>query len=149
MYVSTKSYGHEVGFSCAFRQWRAQSHCRFIHGYALKFRFEFEGKELDEKNWLVDFGGLKSLKGILENTFDHTTIIAEDDPELFVFQMLQERGLIQLRVLPAVGCEMFAKYVAGVADVWLDDNGYEERIRLRSVEVWEHGANSARFEPTY
>ena len=35
MYRSSKTYGHEIGLSAAFRQWRAQSHCRLIHGYAL------------------------------------------------------------------------------------------------------------------
>ena len=33
---STKTYGHEEGLSCCFRQWRAtHSHCRLLHGYAL------------------------------------------------------------------------------------------------------------------
>lgn len=146
MYVSTKTYGHEVGFSCAFRQWRAQSHCRFLHGYALKFQLTFETDELDERRWAVDFGSLKSLKATLENTFDHTTIIARDDPALTSFQHMDENGLIQLRVLPDVGCEKFAEYVFGVTDVWLTDAGYAPRVRVRSVEVWEHGANSARFE---
>lgn len=29
-YVSTKTYGHEVGLSATFRQWRASSHCRLL-----------------------------------------------------------------------------------------------------------------------
>ena len=74
MYQSGKTYGHEVGFSCAFRQHKAQSHCKFLHGYALSFKFIFEADELDARNWVVDFGSLKSLKGWLENTFDHKTI---------------------------------------------------------------------------
>ena len=38
------------GYSTAFRQWRAtHSHCKYIHGYALKFKVWFEG-DLDEKN---------------------------------------------------------------------------------------------------
>ena len=39
---STKTYGHEEGLSCCFRQWRAtHSHCRLLHGYALSFRLTF------------------------------------------------------------------------------------------------------------
>lgn len=145
MYKSTKTYGHEIGLTAVFRQWRAESHCRFLHGYALAFRFEFEAEELDVRNWVVDFGSLKSLKGWLEDTFDHKTVVAEDDPELATFRDLAVAGLIQLRIVPATGCEKFAEMVFGAAEVWLSDNGYAPRVRLVSVEVREHGANSAIF----
>ena len=58
--------------SCAFRQPKAVSHCRFIHGYRLKAKFWFESDKLDSNNWVVDFGSLKPLKKKLENQFDHT-----------------------------------------------------------------------------
>jgi len=145
-YVSTKTYGHNVGLSAAFRQWRADSHCRFIHGYSLSFKFIFESDELDVRNWVVDFGSLKTLKGILEDTFDHKTVVAEDDPEMEWFEEANRRGIIDLVVLPAGGCEKFAEYVYEVADGWLSDAGYKPRVKLRSVEVMEHGANSAIYE---
>lgn len=145
-YVSTKTYGHNVGLSAAFRQWRADSHCRFIHGYSLSFKFVFESEELDVRNWVVDFGSLKPLKGILEDTFDHKTAVAEDDPEMAWFEEAHKRGIIDLVVLPAGGCEKFAEYVYEVADGWLGDAGYKPRVKLRSVEVMEHGANSAIYE---
>lgn len=144
-YRSTKTYDHNVGLSCAFRQWRADSHCRYLHGYALAVKFVFEADELDARNWVVDFGSLKSLKGWLEDTFDHKTVVAEDDPELGLFRLMEERGLCQLRVLPAAGCEKFAEMIYGAAEVWLKDNGYAPRVRLVSVEVREHGANSAIY----
>lgn len=145
MYKSTKTYGHEIGLSAAFRQWRAESHCRFLHGYALAVRFEFEAAELDARHWVVDFGSLKSLKGWLEDTFDHKTLVAEDDPELSAFRELAAAGLIQLRIVPATGCEKFAEIIFGATEVWLHDNGYAPRARLISVEVREHGANSAIY----
>ena len=40
--------------------------------------------------------------------FDHTTIVAEDDPQLAMFKKLSEENLIQLRKLDGVGCEKFA-----------------------------------------
>ena len=145
MYKSTKTYGHEIGLSAAFRQWRAESHCRFLHGYALAVRFEFETDELDHRLWVVDFGSLKSLKGWLEDTFDHKTVVAEDDPMLEMFEIMGRNGLIQLRILPATGCEKFAEIIYGATEVWLRDNGYAPRVRLASVEVREHGANSAIY----
>lgn len=145
MYRSHKTYGHEIGLSAAFRQWRAQSHCRFLHGYSLSVHFEFEAETLDERNWVVDFGSLKSLKGMLEDQFDHKTLVAEDDPDLDTFKALNKQGLIQLRVVPATGCEAFAAMIYGAALVWLEDNGYAPRVRLLEVRVKEHGGNGASF----
>jgi len=142
---STKTFGHECGFSVAFRQWRAESHCRLLHGYALSFKFVFEAEELDVRNWVVDFGGLKGLKGILEENFDHTTLVAEDDPALSFFRMMEAQKLIKLVVMPAVGCERTAEYVYEVVSQWLKDAGFAPRCRLVSVEVAEHGANSAIY----
>ena len=62
-YYSTKTYGHEEGLSCMFRQPLAtHSHCSLLHGYALSFSFKFGCNHLDDKNWVVDFGDLKDLK---------------------------------------------------------------------------------------
>lgn len=146
MWLSTKTFGHEVGMSCAFRQHRAESHCRLLHGYSLSFKFIFESNELDVRNWVVDFGGLKSLKGMLEDTFDHKTVVAEDDPKLDWFKKGAELGVLDLVIVPAAGCEKFAEMVYEVTEQWLKDAGYGGRVRLRSVEVCEHGANSAIFE---
>ena len=144
-YYSTKTYGHELGLSSAFRQWRADSHCHYIHGYALSFTFTFQAEHLDHRNWVVDFGGLKSLKALLENTFDHKLLVAEDDPELDWFVEAERRGIAKVVFLPAGGCEKFAEYVYEVSEQWLLDAGFAPRCRLVSVEVKEHGSNSAIF----
>ena len=73
-FYSGKTYSHSTGHSCAFRQWRADSHCNLIHGYALQFEFTFGGNELDDSNWIVDFGGLKPLKEWLKYMFDLSLI---------------------------------------------------------------------------
>ena len=147
-FTSTKTYGHEVGLSCAFRQWRADhSHCRFLHGYALSVHLKFEAEELDERNWVVDFGGLKELKQALQDTFDHKTVVAEDDPELSWFREGHRRGLLDLVTVPHVGCEQFAALVHRMAQTWLERHGYSPRCRVSLVEVREHGANSAIYRP--
>jgi 6-pyruvoyltetrahydropterin/6-carboxytetrahydropterin synthase len=145
MYRSSKTYGHDIGLSCCFRQWRADSHCRFFHGYALSVHLEFEADDLDLRNWVVDFGSLKSFKGQLENTFDHRLLVAEDDPEREAIQRLGDRGLAQVVVVPAVGCEAFARLIYEAADLWLSDAGYAPRVRMAWVTVREHGANSATY----
>jgi 6-pyruvoyltetrahydropterin/6-carboxytetrahydropterin synthase len=142
---STKTFGHEIGLSCAFRQWKAESHCRYLHGYALAIRLEFEAEELDIRNWVVDFGSLKSLKGMLEDTFDHKLLVASDDPWLYKLRELGSYGLAEVVEVPATGCERFAEMIFECVEVWLKDNGYAPRCRIAKVEVSEHGANSAIY----
>lgn len=142
---STKTFGHQLGLSSCFRQWRAESHCHLLHGYALSIKLTFEADELDVRNWVVDFGSLKSLKGILEDTFDHKLLVAEDDPHLPTFLELQVKKLASVVVVPATGCEAFASMIYDVVDTWLGDAGYAPRCRIVSVEVCEHGANSAIY----
>jgi 6-pyruvoyltetrahydropterin/6-carboxytetrahydropterin synthase len=140
-----KSYGHDEGLSCCFRQWQAShSHCRFLHGYALGFRFTFVTETLDDRGWCVDFGGLKPLRAWLHALFDHTLVVAADDPELPAFQALQAADLAQLRVLPAVGCEAFAHYAHQWASRFVDGET-AGRVRVEAVEVSEHEGNSASY----
>lgn len=143
-FISTKTYNHNIGLSCAFRQWRAKhSHCRFMHGYALSVRINFKG-QLNDRNWVYDFGDLKFVKQFLQDTFDHKTVIAEDDPELETFKELDEKGLIQLVVIPHVGCEKFAEYICKNIAPQIEVNS-NERVKLISVEVREHSGNSAIY----
>lgn len=141
VYGSTKTYKAQV--STAFRQWRADSHCRFNHGYDLEFEATFEAGRLDERNWVVDFGSLKSFKGWLERMFDHTTLVAENDPELEWFREAHKRGVLDLREVVATGCEATARMCFEYLEMWLKDNGYAPRVRLVKLEVREHHGNSA------
>lgn len=144
-YYSTKTYGHNIGLSAVFRQPNADhSHCHLLHGYSLGFKFTFACKELDNKNWAVDFGGLKPIKAWLEDHFDHKTAIDKADPHMDTFVELQKKGLIALRVFDGVGAEKFAEHAFNFADnlIRLDT---KDRCWVHSVECAEHGANSAIY----
>lgn len=132
--------------SCAFRQWRADhSHCKFIHGYRLVAKFWFSCNELDNKNWVVDFGGLKELKAALERQFDHTFCVAADDPLLEHFKRLHELGACDLRIMPdGVGIERTAEWCLRTADSIVRTQT-NNRCWVNKVEVWEHEKNSALF----
>ena len=142
-YFSIKKYGHERGLSAAFRQWRADSHCKFIHGYSLEFEFEFGSDELDENNWVVDFGGLKELEIWLRNNFDHKTLVASDDPHFSEFELLNNSDIIDMVVVESTGAEMFAKMAMEYSSNLIQKK-YGERCWVESVTVREHGANSAK-----
>lgn len=141
MYRSTKTY-QDLG-PVAYRQHLAESHCSLIHGYSLSFKFTFESETLDARNWVVDFGSLRPLKQILEDSFDHTLLVAEDDPELDWYMEAQQRGIARVVKFPALGCEALADVVFEVTEQWLKDAGYGDRVRVVEVEVFEHAQNSA------
>ena len=146
MHYSTKHYGHNIGLSAVFRQPNADhSHCHLLHGYSLAFTFTFACKELDNKNWVVDFGGLKELKAWLEDSFDHKLVVDKKDPALSTMIELEARGLAEVRVFDGVGAEKFAQHAYEFADnlVYEITNG---RCWCVKVEVAEHGANSAIYE---
>lgn len=165
MFYVTKTYDHALGLSACFRQWRAESHCRFLHGYALSFKLTFAAHTLDHNNWVIDFGGLKPVKQFLCDTFDHKLAVAADDPMRALFEAMdagvdspyvgaldaQSHGRVaDVIMLSFVGCEGFAQHVYGWVDGWLRANylhSIDNRgLRIVSVEVREHGGNSAIFE---
>ena len=133
-WISTKTY-RQIG-PVAYRQWRADSHCRLVHGYALSFHFEFECDTLDARNWCMDFGGLKPLKALLEDWFDHTLLVANDDPHRETLLDLGRKGLAKITEVEKTGCEGLAdflyKYVNGV---FLPNYGAEEAKRWREGAV--------------
>lgn len=146
MYKCTKTYATNEGLSCCFRQWRAtHSHCQYLHGYALSFKIVFGCSDLDERNWVQDYGGLKQVKSWLKDTFDHTLCVAADDPKLETFQKLADEGLVQLRVLHSVGCEAMAKHVFDFVERWLKSEHPTGRVWVESVEVSEHNSNAASY----
>ena len=151
MYQSTKLFD---GFSCCFRQWKAETtHCRFLHGYGISFRVTFEG-DLDDRNWVWDFGGMKRAKTLIDDMqpkawmdymFDHTVIVAKDDPKLETFQAMEVMGIIQLRVVEATGAEKFAEFIYNKLNefVHIETQG---RVRISQVEFMEHGKNTAIYK---
>ncbi|MBX3185032.1 MAG: 6-carboxytetrahydropterin synthase [Polyangiaceae bacterium] len=140
---STKSY---YDLPCAHRQHRHAGHCRYIHGYSRSVHFVFAASALDENHFVVDFSALTPLKTWLEDLFDHTLLINEDDPELPLFRQLEERGVAKLRVVPNVSMEATAKLVFDFADPWLREQT-QGRAWVEQVELRENQKNSARYCP--
>jgi 6-pyruvoyltetrahydropterin/6-carboxytetrahydropterin synthase len=147
MYYSTKTYDHNLGLSAVFRQPKADhSHCHLLHGYSLKFKFKFASTKLDDKNWVVDFGGLKELKAWLQDNFDHKIIVDSNDPEIDTLYKLEQKGLAEIRVFDGVGAEKFAYHAWKFADNLVRDMSMN-RCWCIEVECAEHGANSAIYSP--
>ena len=141
------------GFSTVFRQWKAEdTHCRFVHGYGVSFKVYFEG-DLDHRNWVWDFGGMKraktqidgkSPKEWMDYMFDHTMIIAEDDPWVDAFKQMDEAGVAQVRVIPATGAEKFAEYIYHKLNDFVKTET-DGRVKVTKVKFAEHGKNAAYY----
>jgi 6-pyruvoyltetrahydropterin/6-carboxytetrahydropterin synthase len=142
MYQSTKII--ELG-SCAFRQPKAKSHCRHLHGYRLLSKIWFNSHTLDENNWVMDFGALKDLKTTLERIFDHTLVVDAKDPLLDLFKQLATADAAQIVIMDdGVGIEKFAKKVYDIANNFVITKT-KGRVWVSKVEVWEHEKNSAIY----
>jgi 6-pyruvoyltetrahydropterin/6-carboxytetrahydropterin synthase len=146
-FTSTKVFD---GYSTVFRQWRAEgTHCQKLHGYGVSFKLWFEG-ELDERNWVWDFGGMKRAKGTIDNMspkdwmdfmFDHTFIVAEDDPFVESFLKMDEAGVAQVRVIPATGAEQFAKFIYDKVAPFIDT---ETEGRVNHLKKLNYGAYKSK-----
>ena len=150
-FQSTKVFD---GFSCVFRQWKAETtHCKYVHGYGVSFKVWFEG-DLDERNWVWDFGGMKRAKTQIDNMsakewmdymFDHTMIIAEDDPFIESFKLMDQAGAAQVRILPATGAEKFAEYIYNKLQEFVNTET-EGRVKVVQVQFMENQRNSAIYK---
>lgn len=143
-YVSTKSYNQIA--PCAYRQWRADTHCNKVHGYAFSFYFEFESDTLDARNWVIDYGGLRPLKDMLEEWFDHTLLVAEDDPHKEDLLKLGELGLAKITLVEKTGCEGIADFLYEyINTIMLPSFGAAEaeRVWCSKVQVRETDSNMA------
>jgi hypothetical protein len=107
--------------------------------------------------------------------FDHTLVVGADDPHLDKFKALASLGLQEvggvcdIRIVEAVGCEKFSElayktmenilkaFQAGNSWFLVAQDGTTLKefkcrypvgsgVKLRSVEVFEHNANSAVYE---
>lgn len=145
MYHCSKTYPHSLGLSAAFRQHRAKSHCRLIHGYALAFKYDFVATDLDANNWVLDFGSMKPIKQWLESKFDHKLIVAEDDPYRGELLDLHTLGIAHVETMPRTGCEAFAVLAYEYCEGWLVSEGHSPRVSLERVTCSEHEGNAASF----
>lgn len=101
---------------------------------------------------MVDFGGLRPLKGLLEEWFDHTLLVAADDPQREHLLNLGKLGLAKITEVEKTGCEGLSSFLFeflngddGLLNGWINEAGLSDggRVRCVKVEVRETDANMA------
>ena len=80
----------------------------------------------------------------MDYMFDHTTIIAQDDPDLEAFKQMGEAGVAQVRVIPATGAEKFSEYIFNKLNSFVKEET-NNRVRVIKVKFMEHGKNAAYY----
>jgi len=144
-FQSTKKLGP---ISVGHRQWRDDGHCAWVHGYGRYIQFTFEG-DLDERQWVMDFGDLKDIKQWLEEQWDHRVMIASDDPQLDKLKEMHDLNIMNINVMDVEkgwgpGIEASCKFVYDHVQpiITQKTNG---RVKIAKVEIWEHERNSAVY----
>ena len=148
-HLSTKTYGNERGLSCTSRQWAAESDCHLLHGYSFGFHFVFAAEQLDKRGWVLDFGkgGFGQIRDWLHEMFDHTLLVAEDDPERAALENLGALGIARVRIVPGTSCERVAEMTFRKANE-IVGKLTKGRCWVESVECSEHGSNSGIYRST-
>ena len=127
-YKVVKTYGHDKGFSCAFRQWSAESHCSYIHGYSLGFTVTIGSDKLNEQNWVYDFGDFNFLEDWLREHFDHTLLVAINDPHKDEIKSLNKNKIARIVEVPEIRCEKFAEMPFKFIDYHFNVNDYNVKV---------------------
>lgn len=142
--VITKTYDHNSGFNCCYRYWRAKDHRKKLHGGSLSFKIILETTSPTQE--LLDtLYEMNEITQWLKRTFSYTTCVAEDDPELKNFQLLHSTGVIDLKIMPHVGCDKFAEFIWHRIRGWLVDENLLELVNIKTVEVKEREVNGVLY----
>lgn len=127
---------------CCHRSWAHQGKCAYLHGYERSFLIEFACLHLEPNtDFVVDFGDLKEVRRLLQRQFDHTTLVAENDPERELLTLLDQRGVIDLRIMTSTGMEGAARWVLHHADRVVRERT-QDRVRVVWVEARESRKNA-------
>lgn len=102
---------------CCHRSWTNRGKRFFLHGYERTFEIEFACAETAAGTGSVlDPDALEEVWDVLRKQFDHTTLIAVNDPERDLFELLADRGVIDLRIMDSTGMEGSAAWVFETVD---------------------------------
>jgi 6-pyruvoyltetrahydropterin/6-carboxytetrahydropterin synthase len=131
MYEVVKS----VNFCYGHRLLNYVGPCANLHGHTAKVDIMLASETLDERGMVMDFSDIRSImKTWIDDTLDHTLLLAKDDPLIPVFEERQERFYAMDKNPTA---ENIAELIYGYAE--------EKKFPVVSVTVWESDSSFARF----
>lgn len=99
-----------VGLRCCRRSWSDNGSRLFLQGYRLTFEIEFACDET-ESGTVLSAGCLQEIHDALQRQYGQTTLIAANDPQRDLFELLAERDLVDLRIVDNTAVEASAAWV--------------------------------------
>lgn len=106
---------------------------------------EFGCTQLDERGFVVDFGGLAYIKTWIDENLDHACLFAADDPEREVL-LKNHSKLFKTLIVPSASTEGIAHFLFTVFDPMIRKES-QGRAWLIAVNLYEDSKNSARYQP--
>jgi 6-pyruvoyl-tetrahydropterin synthase len=117
----------------------------------------FHAQLLDENYFVLDVGKIPFIKEYLEDTFDHTLLLNEDDPMLDYLKGLEadttsaatRPSLAKIVVVENCGMEALARsvfmMVQDLLRVHMADDVMRRKLRVCSVTCWEDSKNRSTW----
>ena len=127
---------------CCHRSWSRQGAKRFfLHGYERHFEIEFACTETDpDTGTVLDARCLREVHTALARQFDNTTLIASDDPQRELFELLAEQDALDLRIMHCTGMEASAAWVFDTVER-IVEQATDGRVWVSRVEARENRNN--------
>jgi len=131
MYEIVKS----IPFCYGHRLLRYVGPCANIHGHNARADIKLISETLDERGMVMDFGDVKAVvKKWVDETLDHTMLMAVDDPMVPVFRSANEKFYLMEKNPTAENiAELIYDFVAA------------QGFPVSSVTLWESDTSYARY----
>ena len=117
-----------------------------LHGQARSVEIEFIAKSLDASGVVIDFSATASIRQALEEQFDHTLLVANDDPIRDELLKLEQSGAAKIKLMADTSLEGSARWVADTVSAILSRET-TDRVRITRVEVRESPKNAVYLRP--
>jgi len=111
--------------------------CRHLHGHNGRAVIVLEGKQLDDRGMLIDFGDIKrALRTWIDETLDHRMILNRNDPAL---PSLQAQGEPVVVIDSNPTAEVIARMIC--------EQGIRQGLPIVEVSLWETPHAFATYVP--
>lgn len=137
------------GFSAAHRLNKGyEGKCKYLHGHSYRVRVTLTAHELDQYDFVIDFGDIKAMfDDWVQAHWDHVTIVSEVDTTLIDFLRADKQEFFVVPGGANTTCEALGAFLFETFRQVLSDNQqrYTNGVELVEVKLWESNYSHATF----